>query len=207
MHIIYNAVTSLDGRTTPGGVDYDLMSRADKYRINELRGSVDALMTDVETIKLKDSSLSVRSRVDEPIKVVVDDKGEISEDARVFQGDGRVVVFFSRSASKKKKKGGLEERDNVEVIVSGDYVVNIGSVLTALHNRGVETLLVESYNSLGRRMLNEGFIDELYISIMPVLLGEGHTIFDRKIEKEISLSLEGILQYGNQVILHYLVKK
>ncbi|OYT26031.1 MAG: hypothetical protein B6U97_04535 [Candidatus Altiarchaeales archaeon ex4484_96] len=207
MHVIFNAVTSLDGKTAPGGIDFDLMNRADKYRMDELRGTVDALLTDVKTIKLKNPTLGVRSAGDDPLKVVIDDKGEISENARVFEGGSDVLVFFSKSASRKKIKQRLEEKPNVEVIICGDYAVNLSSVLTALHNRDVGSLLVESHNSLGRRMLEEGFIDEIYVSVVPVLLGEGESLFNRKIERGVDLSLEGILQYGDQVILHYLVKK
>jgi len=204
MHVIYNAVISLDGKTTTAGKE--LMSRADRYRIHELRGSVDAIMTDIETIKIKDSEFGVRTPGEEPIKVIVDDKGEISENAKIFMGEGRVIVAFSKSVPRKKREI-LEAKDNVEVIVSGKYVVNLSALIGSLYNRNVKTILVESYNSLGRRMLNEGFVDELYVSIMPTFLGEGHPMFDRKIEKKIDLSLEGILQYGNQVVLHYLVKK
>ena len=53
----------------------------------------------------------------------------------------------------------------------------------------------------------EGYVDELYVTIIPTIIGKGKELFEKTIENEIKLDLDGILQYGDQVVLHYLVKK
>lgn len=202
MYVIYNAVVSVDGKIAGAG-GREIMSRADKYRIHELRGKVDAVVTDEETIELKNPELGVRTAGEDPLKVVVDDKGEMNLSSRVLKG-GSVLVASSKSSSRKQRDE-LEAMENVEVLITGEYVVNLSILREALANRGVNKILIESHGTLGRRMLNEGNVDELYISIMPYLQGEGITLFNKEIEKEINLDLEGIRQYGSQVVLHYMI--
>jgi hypothetical protein len=45
------------------------------------------------------------------------------------------------------------------------------------------------------------------MAVIPVLLGKGPEVFEKDLPAEIRLDLDGILQYGDQIVLHYLIKK
>ena len=77
----------------------------------------------------------------------------------------------------------------------------------ALHRRGISKVLLEGAGTLSRRMFNEGLVNELYITVAPLLIGEGINLFHGELDKHIDLDLEGILQYGDQVVLHYMVRR
>jgi len=72
--------------------------------------------------------------------------------------------------------------------------------------QGIKKILLEGGGSTSRRMFNEGLVDEVYLTIAPVLIGQGVDLFHGELDRNIELGLEGILQYGDHVILHYTVK-
>jgi len=93
-----------------------------------------------------------------------------------------------------------------EVISLGDYAVPMRDLMWALYRRGIKKILLEGGGSTSRRMFNEGLVDEVYLTIAPVLIGQGVDLFHGELDRNIELGLEGILQYGDHVILHYTVK-
>ncbi|MBN2015185.1 MAG: dihydrofolate reductase family protein [Candidatus Altiarchaeota archaeon] len=206
--VVFNSAMSLDGRVKQAGVEADFLSRLDKYRVHELRGSVDAMMVDVDTIILENPELEARMAEGkrEPYRIIVDAKAEIREDARVLSGRGKKILVVSKEAPPRKleKLGKLE---GLEIITYGEFAVNLDELLDRLYDKGIRTLLLEGEGSLVKRMLNEGYVDELYVTVVPAIMGRGNELFEKQLDKEIKLDLEGILQYGDQVVLHYLVKR
>jgi len=202
-YIIFNSAMSLDGRVGKKGEEIGFLNRLENYRIHKLRGSVDAIMLDVSSVISNDPEINVRGSSKEPYRVVVDDKGEIPVDSKILKGEGRKIVVVSKSA----KRGNIRnlEDSGIEVITTGEYAVNLPELMDRLQRMGIDKVLVEGGGSLIRRLLNEGFINEIYITVSPVLIGEGAKLFDR-LDKKVKLALDGITQYGDQVVLHYLVK-
>jgi hypothetical protein len=44
----------------------------------------------------------------------------------------------------------------------------------------------------------------LYVMFAPVILGQPNmNVFEGKLERSVDMNLEGILQYGDNVVLHY----
>ncbi|MFH1789275.1 MAG: dihydrofolate reductase family protein [Candidatus Altiarchaeota archaeon] len=206
-HVILNSAMSLDGRIGRKGQQFVFSNRLDNYRVHELRGSVDAVMVDVETIIKDNPLLSAPSGEKKPpVKVVVDKSCEIPLDAKVFEGDDRVIVVVSSTAPKGRSERLEKLREGVEVLPSGRAAVNLENLLWTLYERGIRRILLEGGSSLNRRMLDDGLVNEIYLTVAPTLLGEGISFFESKEKVKIDLTLEGILQFGDQVVLHYRVK-
>lgn len=66
-------------------------------------------------------------------------------------------------------------------------------VVLKLSEEGKKHLYIDGGNTI-QRFLNEGFIDELTITLIPVLLGEGISLFS-KVNKDISLSHVDTISY------------
>jgi len=196
---------SLDGRVGKKDKQIIFSNKLDNYRVHRLRGSVDAIMVGVETVISDNPDLSVSEQVKKPYRIVVDNKGEIPMDAKVLDGSAKTILATSRAinpmAARRLKDAG------VEVISLGEYAVPMRDLLWALYRRGIKTILVEGGGNLSRRMFNDGLVDELYITIAPMLLGRGAELFNGELDQHIELDLEGILQYGDQVVMHYMVRK
>ncbi len=206
--VIFNSAMGLDGRVKDGIEDEEFLSRLDRYRVHELRGSVDAVMVDVDTILSEDLELGVRipEGGKEPYRIIVDARAEIRVDAKILSENGKKILAISKEAPQKKLEK-LEGIEHLEVMTSGEFAVNLDELLDRLYDRGIRMLLLEGAGSLVKRMLNEGYVDELYVTIIPTIIGKGKELFEKTLENEIKLDLDGILQYGDQVVLHYLVKK
>jgi len=198
---------SLDGKIEDQKEGIELLNRLDKHRIHELRGSMDAIMVDVDMIIENDPVLDVRkTEGPEPDRIIVDPKAEIPLNARVLQGEWNKIIAIS-SAAPRKRTEKLKKIKRLEIIRSGEFTVNLPELLGRLYEKGIRKLMVEGSGSLPSRMFNEDFIDEIYIEILPIVVGKGKELFEKDIDSIVKLDLEGILQYGDQVILHYIVKR
>ena len=204
-YVIFNTAMSLDGRVGKKDKQIVFANKLDNYRVHRLRGSVDALLIGSETVLSDDPELVVSEQVKKPIRVIVDSKGETPLNSKVLDGTTKTIVVVSKAINpmtvqRLKDKG-------VEVISLGEYAVPLRDLMWALYRRGIKKIMLEGSGSLSRRMFNEGLVDELYITIVPILIGQGIDLFQGELDKNAELDLEGILQYGDQVVLHYMVRR
>lgn len=206
--VIFNSAMSLDGRIKEREEGVDFLSRLDRYRTHELRGSVDAIMVDIDTILIDDPELGVRTPEEkEPYKVIIDSKAEIREEAKILSGEGHKILVVSKEAPRKKLDKLKKNIEHLEIITCGEFAVNLSELMDRLYDIPIRRMLLEGRGSLVKRMFNEDYIDELYVTVVPTLIGKGAELFEKNFDKEIKLDLDGILQYGDQVVLHYLVKR
>jgi 2,5-diamino-6-hydroxy-4-(5-phosphoribosylamino)pyrimidine 1'-reductase len=204
-HVVFNTAVSLDGRVGKKDKQIIFSNKLDNYRVHRLRGSVDAIMIGVETVITDDPELVASEQLKKPFRIIVDSKGEIPLNAKVLDGGAKTIVAVSRAASPMIVRR-LQEK-GVDIIAAGEYAVHLRDLLYALHRRGIKNILLEGSGNLPRRMLNDGLVNEIYVTIAPMLIGEGINLFRGELDKHVELSLEGILQYGDQVVLHYMTKK
>ncbi len=203
IQVIFNTAISLDGRIE--GREEFFANRQENYRIKRLRGSVDAIMIDIEHVMKFDPLLDAHElSEEEPWRIVIDNKCDIRHDAKILDYE-KVIVVVSADASKSRVKA-IGQKKNVNIIRCGKYVVNLRELLRELRGRGIERILVEGIGDLPRRMFKEGFVNEVYVNLCPAIIGGGESFFNKKLEKDIGLKVEGIIQYGDHVILHYTVK-
>ena len=203
-HVIFNTAVSLDGRVGKKDKQIVFSNKLDNYRVHRLRGSVDAILMGVETVMSDDHEIVVSESGSRPFRVIVDSKGEIPLNSRVLDGGAKTIVVISRGVNPMTVRR-LEEK-GVEVLASGEYAVHLRDLMWSLYRRGIKKVLLEGSGSLSRRMFNEGLVNEIYITIAPILIGEGINLFHGELDRHIELDLEGILQYGDQVVLHYTIK-
>ena len=197
-YVIFNTAMSLDGRVGKKDKQIVFSNKLDNYRVHRLRGSVDAILIGVETVISDDPDLLASETVKKPVRVIVDSKGDLPLDSRVLDGSAKTIVAVARNVNPIKIRR-LEEK-GAEVVALGEYAVPMRELLWALSRKGLKQILLEGGGSLSRRMFNEGFVDELYITVAPLLIGEGIDLFHGELDKHIDLDLEGILQYGDQVV-------
>lgn len=204
-YVIFNTAMSLDGRVGKKDAQIVFANKLDNYRVHRLRGSVDAILIGVETVLSDDPDLIVSEAIKKPVRVIVDAKGEIPLNSRVLDGTAKTIVVVSKTVSpmtvqRLKDKG-------VEVLSLGDYSVPLRDLMWSLYRRGIKRIMLEGGGATSRRMFNERLVDELYVTVAPILIGQGIDLFHGELDKNIELDLEGILQYGDQVVLHYMVRR
>lgn len=79
-------------------------------------------------------------------------------------------------------------------------------LLKRLENEGAKAVAIAGGASIYRMFMEAGLVDELYLTYVPILFGQGVTLFSGELSSRLELLDETKLSDG-AVVLHYIVKK
>ncbi len=168
--VLCNMAPSLDGKTGPTHrVGPFVMSRGreDSKRMHALRARADAVIIGAANLSLDDPDL-----MPSPLRVVVTRSGErVRPDAKMFAPalGGEAIVAHAASMSAGKRAALGERATLVEL---GNETVDIARLLEWLASeRGCRVVLCEGGGVLNAAFLAARAIDELYLTIVPRVLG------------------------------------
>jgi len=207
--VIVNAAMSVDGKIAlVGGKRIRISDEEDFRRVHILRSRVDAILVGINTILLDDPKLTVKEKfvpgARNPIRIVLDSKFRIPENARVLNSDARTIVATTEDAP---------ERDvGAEVIKCGRGRVDLNCLLETLGRMGIETLMVEGGGTVINSFLREGLVDEFSVFIGSVVIGGGApTLVEgegaRDESQVIRLRLKECVRLGYGALLIYGVEE
>ena len=172
--VLCNMAPSLDGKIAPAHrVGPFVMSRGteDAKRMHALRSRADAVIIGAGNLSADDPDL-MPSR----LRVVVTRAGErVRPAAKMFDGalGGEAVVAHAASMSASVRSALRERATLVEL---GDHDVDISRLLGWLAGeRGCRVVVCEGGGVLNARFLAARAIDELYLTIVPRVLGGSDT--------------------------------
>jgi diaminohydroxyphosphoribosylaminopyrimidine deaminase/5-amino-6-(5-phosphoribosylamino)uracil reductase len=160
--VIWKLASTMDGRSAAlDGTSQWITSPDARADVQELRGTVDAIMVGVGTVLADDPHLTYRTDAGalanrQPIRVIVDSAGRTPADARVRDGAARTWVVTA---------------DDVGAGANGK--VDLRKLGSALYDRGCRRVLLEGGPTLAGAYLREGLVDEVVGYIAPKLLGAG----------------------------------
>jgi len=162
---------SLDGRVaTSGGHAHYVTGDEDLRRLHRVRALVDAVLVGAGTADADDPQLTVRRATGpNPLRVVLDPRGRVPAERRVFQ-DGAAPTLWLRRGSPPLPVGA-----HVDVVSPPEATRDLppGSVLDLLAARGVRRVLVEGGGNTVSRFLAAGALHRLHVTVAPLLIGEG----------------------------------
>jgi diaminohydroxyphosphoribosylaminopyrimidine deaminase/5-amino-6-(5-phosphoribosylamino)uracil reductase len=126
-----------------------------------------AIVTGIGTVKADDPQLTVREveTPRQPLRVVVDSRLEIPENARILQGGN--VLLFSAVEPRRAVKGA-----ELIVLPNAAGKVELPAMLAELARRGVNELHVEAGLRLNGSLVREGCVDEFLLYLNPSFLGD-----------------------------------
>ena len=209
-YVILSAAISVDGKIATKTGDSKLSSSLDLNRLHKLRTKVDAIIIGKNTLMRDDPLLTVRySQGKNPIRIILDSKGDISTKSKILQTSAKVPTIIA--VSKKITKSNLKKLNNfpVQVIVSGEKLVNIKSLLKKLSEKKIKTILVEGGGTVNWEFIKQNIFDELIITLSPFVIGGNESVsfvqgngFD-KISKSPNLHLKSVKRLKNHLVLNY----
>lgn len=169
---------SVDGRTAmASGESKWITSVAARHDVQQLRASSSAILTGIGTVLADDPALTVRlpdptAHVRTPLRVVVDSRFRIAENARVIGSDGHALVATARENSERRQR--IEEQGGrVAVLPGQDGRVDLAALIHFLAGEQINELMLEAGPTLNGAFLEAGLIDELIIYMAPQILGSG----------------------------------
>src|SRR4051812_6123057 len=150
-YVTWKFAATLDGRVA--AADYTsrwITSPASRSDAHRLRGAVDAVLVGSGTVLADDPHLTVREAEQladrQPLRVVLDRRHRVTDDARVLDGAAETVVLDTAVPQ---------------------------FALKALYDRGVRHVLVEGGPTLAGAFVEARCVDEVVAYLAPTLLGAG----------------------------------
>lgn len=141
-------VTLKWAQSIDGFMDGRISTPLTSMLVHKLRASHDAILVGSGTVLADNPSLSTRLYAGKsPVKVVLDRRGRISRDSRIFEGDTPVIVM-----------NGYE---------------TLANAMKSLYDKGITSVLVEGGAQILESFMKEGIWDEIRVEVSPVTT-DGH---------------------------------
>ena len=162
---------SLDGRVaTETGHSHYINGPAGLAHLHRLRALVDVVVVGVSTALADNPQLTVRHVSGPcPARVVIDPRGRMNADARLFAGDGVRRLVISAEGTRPALPAGVER---VGLPTTGGAIAP-AAILAALAERGFRRMLIEGGSHTVSRFIAAGCLDRLHIVVAPIILGAG----------------------------------
>lgn len=196
-YVYVNLVISHDGRVSfnvPGAVGGGTVSRFnahDQWLMGLLRARADAVLVGDNTLRIEpdhrwtaefifppDAAAFTALRQAEgraplPLHVFASFDGNIYPEASIFQAPGIRILIATTEAGVVRAREILGHVPAVEYLALGDESVDFGALMRALWRQyGVRSLLCEGGPTLYGSMLQAGCVDDEFLTLSPIVIGE-----------------------------------
>ncbi|MFT5206415.1 MAG: diaminohydroxyphosphoribosylaminopyrimidine deaminase [Candidatus Omnitrophota bacterium] len=210
--ITLKAAQTLDGKlATSKGDSQWVTSPLARKQAHKLRYEHDAVLVGMNTIQRDNPSLDVRliDKQKHVTKIVLDSHLRIKPTAKVFKSPGPVIVA---TCSTKKSKS-LEKFKKLTIlrIKANNGRIDLRALLKALHELGIQSVLVEGGGEVHADFMQRGLADAFYWFIAPKFLGGKDSISaiggknPTLMKQAKDLCIEGIDAFGPDLAIHGLI--
>ena len=174
-YVIIVSEVSVDGKLTlyRGASSKELITLMDQeaYRyLHEIRAKVDGIMVGCETVRTDNPSLTVRYvEGKNPTRIIPCSTANVPLDANIFSKDApTIIVTTNRAPAERVQK---IRSIGAEVLVVGEDLVDFERLMPILYERGIRSLMVEGGASINWELIRRGFVDEIRLIHLPVIVG------------------------------------
>jgi len=213
-----NMVASADGAAWVGGVTEHLSSEADRQVFGLLRALADVVLVGAATVRAEHYGPARRSerwrdlragRPPTPTIAVVSAGLNLDPESRLFTEappHARTIVITTAQAPADRR---ADLRRHADVVTAGEASVDLTAAIRALAERGHQRMLTEGGPLLLAQLAAAGLLDELCLTIAPLLAGPGAS---RIVSGHLAppaplpLTLEHVLEDGGFLLCRYTIK-
>ncbi len=206
-YIIITSEVTIDGKLTlyRGASSKELMSimTTEVYKyLHSIRANVDGIMVGCETVRTDDPSLTVRYvEGKNPIRIIPCSTANVPLNASIFSKEAPTIIVTTKRAPQERIE--KIKKLGAEVIIAGEDLVDFDILLPELYNRGIKKLMVEGGASINWELARKGYIDEIRIIHLPVIIG-GENV-PTLVGGEGFKSLKKILRL--EIVNHFIIDK
>jgi diaminohydroxyphosphoribosylaminopyrimidine deaminase/5-amino-6-(5-phosphoribosylamino)uracil reductase len=178
--VVLKVAMTLDGKiATPEGESKWITGEKARAAVHALRGSVDAILTAIGTIKADNPQLTCRTEEDQnPARVIIDPSLEVRPDSNVLCIPPATIIVMRRAEETDtaarseilERKRVLLHRGAQIMEYSGDKV-DMKWLMKELGGVGIISVLVEGGSSLNSYCLESGVVDKVMFFIAPKIIG------------------------------------
>lgn len=214
--LVTNFATTADGRATVDGRSRAIGDDGDMEVFRRLRTQVDALLVGTRTLGVERYGRAVKrpelraareaiGLAPEPLFATVSRSGALPLEAPLFaEPEATVVVFTTPEALEPDCAA------DVRMVRLDPAELTLTSVLRLLRaEHGVRSLLCEGGPTLMGSLLDEGLVDELFLTLAPQLAGGGTApamAMGAVLPEPAALELVWVLERAGSLYLRYAVR-
>ena len=217
--VFVNIAASVDGKiSNERRVQIRISCEEDLRRVDQLRAESDAVMVGIGTVLADNPRLTVKSRElrekrrregkpENPLRVVVDSRARIPENAFVLNDEAETLIAVSEKAEIERLKA-LQKK--AMVFVSGECRVNLADLMEFLYYIGVRKVMVEGGGELVASLFRENLVDEIYVYYGNLIIAgkNSPTIADgESLENPAKLELLEVKRLGSGILARWKVVK
>ena len=213
-YVIINCAMSADGKiASPSGKQLRISNEEDIKRMYNLRNSCDAVLVGINTILSDNPKLTVKDEYVEnpknPIRIILDVHCRTKTNALAVDDKAKTLIITNGECDKNYSS-------TVEVVqcdVDFEGLIDLEKMLEILSEHGIKKLMVEGGSTVIWNFLKQGFVDDLYVFIGPVIIGGKYTpsMADGEgISTEgdlINLEIVEVSKLNDGILVHYKLRK
>ena len=207
---------SIDGRIAASGESSQITDDAARRLVHRMRSCHDAVLIGRGTALADNPQLTVRQlKGNNPLRVVLDSKLSLPVSLRLFSlpDPEKTIVICSDKAAPDKiaalQNKGIRiitlPHDHCSLPLTPCPLFSLQTVLSALAELGIRSVLVEGGGAVFTSFLREGLWDRLSVFIAPIVIGEGvSAVGDLRItavSNALRLCNVSIKRIGDQVLI------
>ncbi|MGW5683721.1 pyrimidine reductase family protein [Nonomuraea sp. NPDC003754] len=208
-----NMVASADGGSWVKGLSGGLSSKGDRRIFGVLRGLADVVMAGAATVRTEGYGPARPRQSWQPLRegrppappvAVVTRRLDLDLGSPLFTEAApyaRTIVITCEAAPKDRR---AEAAELADVIVAGADRVDLGLAVEALHDRGLGGILCEGGPRLNAQLAAAGLVDELCLSISPMLIGGGAARILNGEANQTGLGLAHVLEEEGFLFCRYI---
>ena len=195
-YLVINMVASADGRATLAGVTEQLSSPADKAVFFALRASVDAVLVGTGTLHAEQYGRLIKRPERQAQRVALG--LEPQPIALILSRSGQIPSFPL-----------LDDPDARPLILTGEEAEPRRAFERLRHEYGVRAVLCEGGPRLNAGLLAAGVVDELFLTVSPLLAGtpDPLTIVEGGAGEPIALDLVSVMEADGMLFLRYRLER
>ena len=215
--LLLNMLSTADGRATLAGRSGTISGPADRALFHALRAPVDGILVGAGTVRMErygriipDAAVRElrreRGLTPEPLACIVSGRLDLGEEIPLLrEPDAHIAVLTASRAS-------LAHSDaTVDYVRAGNGQLDLEGALAELAERfAIQTLLCEGGPHLARELLARGLVDELFLSLAPLLAGGEPSggealriLAGAELEPPAGLELLDVLRSDSYLFLRY----
>lgn len=209
-----NMVASTDGRAALQGKTAALSDEADREVFHTLRAQADAILVGTGTLReerygrfAKNERRIAQRRAhglaDEPLGVIITRSMNLPYDIPLFQDPAARVAVYTDS---------VRHLEPTPADVSVTLMEDLGprAVIDRLRaDHDVRCVLCEGGPTLNHALFSSGVVDELFLTLSPLLAGGADplTIIEGEIPHPVALELVHAIEHAGSLLLRYRLRR
>jgi len=149
-------------------------SLLDRRRLEDARDNTQASLLGANTLRIGDPEMrGTDGRLQpERIRAIISQSGSIPIEGKKLFIQGPKPVVFTSADKIEVLREKMEDIAQVVALPEGPHGLSLQAAADFLSDKGVESLLIEGGGRLNYSALDQGMVDEILLTILPVVSGD-----------------------------------